>query len=360
MSTLPMAAEKKDDLRKISDAELAQHNSTESSLWLAINGTVFDVTSFQKVHPGGAAVLLMYGGKDATEAFFGLHTTETWRKYRGRMKKVGLLETGSSEAPKVIEDEPLVSEVPYAEMPLLNKAWHKSPWFKDSHEQFFLDMRKFARDSIQKEALEVDYEDGKPSEDILKKTANFGILACLNGKVAVNFLESINKLPQLPGGLKCAKDFDFFHEMIAMDLWARELPSGYRDGLCGGMQISLPAILQFGTERVRNEIGLAILQGDKRSCLAISEPQAGSDVANIVTKAVKSDCGKFYIVSGVKKWITGGMFADYFVTAVRTKESKKGKGALSGMKGISLLLIPRGEGVRTTQVLFTVEYTQYW
>jgi alkylation response protein AidB-like acyl-CoA dehydrogenase len=45
---------------------------------------------------------------------------------------------------------------------------------------------------------------------------------------------------------------------------------------------------------------------------------AGSDVANIACTAVKTPDGKHYIVNGVKKWITNGTFADYFVTAVRT------------------------------------------
>ncbi len=58
---------------------------------------------------------------------------------------------------------------------------------------------------------------------------------------------------------------------------------------------------------------------------------AGSDVANMTCVAKKSVCGKFYIVNGVKKWITNGAYADYFVTAVRTGDA--------GMFGISMLLI---------------------
>jgi len=53
-------------------------------------------------------------------------------------------------------------------------------------------------------------------------------------------------------------------------------------------------------------------------CLALTEPVAGSDVAGFETTAVKTSCGKFYIVNGQKKWITNGTFADYFTTAVRT------------------------------------------
>ena len=49
-----------------------------------------------------------------------------------------------------------------------------------------------------------------------------------------------------------------------------------------------------------------LLLGDKQSCLAISEPFAGSDVSAIRMTAEKSADGTFYTVNGVKKWITEG------------------------------------------------------
>ena len=54
--------------RVISQAELAVHNTSEN-LWVAVKGEVFDVTSFQDEHPGGASILAENAGKDATEEF---------------------------------------------------------------------------------------------------------------------------------------------------------------------------------------------------------------------------------------------------------------------------------------------------
>jgi alkylation response protein AidB-like acyl-CoA dehydrogenase len=68
--------------------------------------------------------------------------------------------------------------------------------------------------------------------------------------------------------------------------------------------------------------------------LAITEPWAGSDVSAIKTSAVKSECGKFYIVNGMKKWITNGVFCDIFTTAVKTDDT-------AGMFGISLLVLEK-------------------
>jgi len=76
------------------------------------------------------------------------------------------------------------------------------------------------------------------------------------------------------------------------------------------------------------------------AALAISEPNAGSDVAALTTTARRE--GDYYIVNGSKKWISNGTKAKYFVTAVRTG----GKGA----KGISLLVIERTEGVTTSRI----------
>merc|ERR1719499_1069867 len=72
------------------------------------------------------------------------------------------------------------------------------------------------------------------------------------------------------------------------------------------------------------------------------EPYVGSDVAGLRTTAVKTPDGKHYIVNGLKKWITGGMMADWFTTAVRTGGP--------GHRGVSCLVIPRSAGVKTTKI----------
>jgi len=105
-------------------------------------------------------------------------------------------------------------------------------------------------------------------------------------------------------------------------------------------------LINYGSARMKTELVPDILRGKKRICLAITEPFAGSDVANLRCRAVKSEDGKFYIVSGVKKWISAGLDSDYFVTAVRTGSQKEGAG------GISLLLIERSEGL-TTKIIKT-------
>merc|ERR1740130_2276884 len=101
------------------------------------------------------------------------------------------------------------------------------------------------------------------------------------------------------------------------------------------MAISMPAIAQFWQSPRKDSVVEQIILGQKRSCLAISEPHAGSDVAKIVTMAKRSKCGRYYIVNGIKKWITGGMNADFFSVAVRTGSAGHG--------GISFLLVDKND-----------------
>lgn len=137
---------------------------------------------------------------------------------------------------------------------------------------------------------------------------------------------------RFPGGLE-PKHFDLWHEYLANQEWARTVPVGVRNGLSGGMAISMPAIATFWKSPRADAVVEQIILGQKRSCLAISEPHAGSDVAKIVTVAKKSKCGQYYIVQGIKKWITAGMNADLFSVAVRTGGPGHG--------GISFLLVDR-------------------
>jgi alkylation response protein AidB-like acyl-CoA dehydrogenase len=147
-----------------------------------------------------------------------------------------------------------------------------------------------------------------------------------------------------PGPVKSVapEQWDLFHEMIITDELCRPGSGGFIWNVIGGYGIGCPPLVKFGKPELKDRILPGILAGDKRICLAITEPDAGSDVANLTCEAKLSEDGKHYIVNGEKKWITNGIWSDYFTTAVRTGGE--------GMNGISLLLIERGEGVSTRRM----------
>lgn len=71
--------------KTISIEEVKKHNS-KKSLWIIINGNVYDVTEFLNHHPGGTKPLLIFAGKDATDKFNNIdkHDSDKVREY---MKK---------------------------------------------------------------------------------------------------------------------------------------------------------------------------------------------------------------------------------------------------------------------------------
>ena len=100
----------------------------------------------------------------------------------------------------------------------------------------------------------------------------------------------------------------------------------------GGMGVMMlgPTLLEFGNEEQKLEHIPPICRGEIRCCQGYSQPNAGSDLANLQTMA--EDHGDHYVVNGQKTWTSGGQWADKCFAIVRT--DRKDKHA-----GISFLLI---------------------
>jgi len=116
---------------------------------------------------------------------------------------------------------------------------------------------------------------------------------------------------------------------------------GLAAGLGAHIGIALPPIATFGTEEQKQRYLVPGIKGEKVAALAITEPDAGSDVASIRTNARRVDGG--WVVNGAKMFITGGVRADVLVTAVKTS-------AEGGHHGLSFLIIERGSGVHSSAI----------
>ncbi|EJD00146.1 acyl-CoA dehydrogenase [Fomitiporia mediterranea MF3/22] len=129
-------------------------------------------------------------------------------------------------------------------------------------------------------------------------------------------------------------EWDLFHSMVINEELARAPANGPIWALTSGNNIGCPPIRDFGSEEQRMEYLPRVYKGEISFCLAITEPGAGSDVANISTTAlVDSADASYLVVNGRKKWITNGLFADYATTLVRTSDSKD-------TSSLSLLIVP--------------------
>ncbi|MEV0972311.1 acyl-CoA dehydrogenase family protein [Microtetraspora glauca] len=92
-------------------------------------------------------------------------------------------------------------------------------------------------------------------------------------------------------------------------------------------------ILRYGTAAQRRRYLPGLAAGTLQAAFAVSEPQAGSDVAAITTTAERDGDG--YTLHGVKAWIAGGGTADVYCVIARTGEG-------GGSLGLSALLVPAG------------------
>lgn len=241
--------------------------------------------------------------------------------------------SASNSASKLM---PYGEQVPYGD-PNWYQEW-ESPFYNDSHVRLRAKVRSFVDNEITPYVHEWDERKYLP-KDLLLRVAKEGWLgACVGTPWPVEYLGD-----NIAGGIVKASEWDAFHELIVFDELARCGSGGVAWGLAAGLTIGLPPIIHFGTDEMKRRVAGPCMRGEKVICLCITEPSAGSDVANLQCEAVKTSDGKHYIVNGQKKWITNGVFSDYFTVAVRTGGP--------GMRGISLLLIERDmPGVVTKQM----------
>ena len=79
-----------------------------------------------------------------------------------------------------------------------------------------------------------------------------------------------------------------------------------------------PSIIAWGTEDQKARWLPAILDASEHWCQGFSEPQAGSDLANLRTTAILSDDGSHYVVDGQKTWISSAQIAKWGLFLMRT------------------------------------------
>ncbi|KAJ2995148.1 hypothetical protein HDV02_001033 [Globomyces sp. JEL0801] len=307
-------------------SEIEKHNN-EKSAWIIIDTVVYDITKFAAMHPGGELLILEHAGKDATgnnasliiEPFYAYHRQEVLTKYH--RLKIGTI---VNESPQIDFPEPgAFSKVPYAEPSALQGF--KSPYYTKSHHDFRKAVRTFLHTEVLPEALASDPSGGHPSKEIWKKMGDFGLLAARMGPGP-----HLNGFT-LPNNVK-PSEFDYFYEQIIHEELITLTCPSYQDGLGAGMVIGLPPVMHFAKPAIRDRVVREVLTGEKQICLAITEPNAGSDVAAIKCTAKLTPDGIIW------SWITNGTFCEYFTTAVVTDA------------GISMLLIERSEGLETKPI----------
>jgi alkylation response protein AidB-like acyl-CoA dehydrogenase len=173
--------------------------------------------------------------------------------------------------------------------------------------------RDFAQNEIASSAIERDIKAEFPYE-IVKKLGEFGFMGMM--------------VPPEWGGA----GFDTISYVLAMeeiskvDASVGVIMSVNNSLVCYGIE-------KWGTDEQKERFLKPLASGQKLGCFCLSEPEAGSDATQQKTEAIKD--GDYYVLNGIKNWITNGTTADVYFLQAMTDKSK-------GHKGISTFLIEKG------------------
>jgi acyl-CoA dehydrogenase len=197
-----------------------------------------------------------------------------------------------------------------------------SPPFSVEHEELRAEIREFIASELRPHARE--WEEARWFPD-----AVFGTLA-QRGLLGL-------KYPEEFGG----SDRGYLADAVFTEELARCGSGGLAAGIGAHVGIATPPVWKFGTDDQKSRYLAPAVRGESIAALAITEPDAGSDVAGLRTHAKEVDGG--WLVSGSKTYITNGVRASFYVTAVKTTPQ-------GGHHGISFLIVEAQEGVRASKL----------
>src|SRR5690349_3074585 len=133
-------------------------------------------------------------------------------------------------------------------------------------------------------------------------------------------------MPEAYGG----QGGDYFCNLVLAEELSFAGSGGLAMGLAVHTDMATPPIHVFGTEEQKQAYLVPSIAGQKISCLGITEPDAGSDVSGIKTRAVRD--GDEWVINGSKTYITNGHRADFIVLVTKTDPD-------AGYDGFTLFLV---------------------
>ncbi|MGB6094409.1 MAG: acyl-CoA dehydrogenase family protein [Moheibacter sp.] len=175
--------------------------------------------------------------------------------------------------------------------------------FSEEQKMMLDSAKEFIDREVWPKKHQLEQHDYKLVFELMKKLGDLGFLGI--------------SVPEEYGGL----GMDFVTTMLVCD---------YLSGATGSLATAYGAhtgigtmpIMLYGTEEQRKKYLPKLASGEWLSAYALTEPEAGSDANSGKTKAVLSEDGKYYKISGAKMWITNAGFADLFTVFARIEDDK--------------------------------------
>ncbi|MFD2570991.1 acyl-CoA dehydrogenase family protein [Spirosoma soli] len=157
-----------------------------------------------------------------------------------------------------------------------------------------------------------------------------------NRRIPASVFQRLGELGYL--GLPYPEEFggvnaDFWYSVVFLEELARCGMGGFSTAVSVHQYMAVNHIAKVGSYDLKQRYLAPAVAGHKVAALAITEPDAGSDVSAIRTTAIRTDTGDEFVVNGTKTFISNGTYGDFVTLAVRTN------GPAAGSNGLSLLVV---------------------
>jgi glutaryl-CoA dehydrogenase len=139
-------------------------------------------------------------------------------------------------------------------------------------------------------------------KEIMRELGDFGVLGC-----------TIQ-------GYGCAGVSSVTYGLLAREV--ERIDSGYRSAFSVQSSLSMGAIYDYGSEAQKEKYLPAMAKGELIGCFGLTEPNHGSDISSMETKAKYDSKTKTYVLTGSKTWITNSPIADVCIVWAKTEDGK--------------------------------------
>lgn len=198
---------------------------------------------------------------------------------------------------------------------LAGEGARRSPYFTEEHEALREQVRRFVEAEIKPHALKWE-EDGFVPREVLRKMGALGFFGI--------------RYPAEYGG----SEMDTLATVVLAEELGRSTFSGVAITALVHTDMASVHIANAGSKAQRDKYLPAIIAGEKIVAVAVTEPDAGSDVKGIRTTARRE--GDQYILNGAKMFITNGVHADLYCVAAKTDPAAKPS------QSVSIFLVEKG------------------
>ncbi len=186
-------------------------------------------------------------------------------------------------------------------------------YFTRDHEMVRRAVRDFVNKEVNPYVDEWEEKGIAPLHELFKKMGDLGFLGI--------------RYDEKYGG----EGLDYWYETVVMEELAHIKCGGVPMAIAVQMSMATPAIDEFGSEYLKETYMKPAIKGEMVSAIAVTEPDAGSDVAALKTTARKD--GDQYVLNGTKTYITNGTQADFLTLLARTSDDP-------GYHSFSLFVVP--------------------